>query len=172
MTDIHLPTLQTKRLTLRHLRDDDLSFMRELDTNPDVMKYIKHGALRTEEETKQYMQKIFANYEMFEMGMMIVEDSQTGEKLGRAGLFPKNSEFGLIWEIGFAFKPSAWGKGYATEVASDLMNWGLENLNTEFIVMVMQESNLDSIHVASKVGLNHWRDELIDGIPYTIYRTL
>lgn len=172
MTDIHLPTLKTKRLTLRHLTDDDFSFMRELDSNPEVVKYIKHGNPRTEEETTHYMQKMYANYEVFEIGMMIVEDSITHEKLGRAGLFPKNSDEGLIWEIGFAFKPTAWGKGYATEVATYLMNWGIENLETDFIVMVIQSANLDSIHVANKVGFNHWRDEFIDDIEYSIYRTL
>jgi RimJ/RimL family protein N-acetyltransferase len=171
MTDIHLPTFKTKRLTLRHLTDDDFSFMRELDTDPQVVKYMKHGNLRTEEETTRHMQKIFANYETFEMGMMIVEDSMTSEKLGRAGLFPKNTDFGLVWEIGFAFKPAAWGKGYATEVSTYLMNWGIENLASDFIVMVIQQANLNSIHVASKIGMNHWRDEDIDGIEYSVYRT-
>jgi ribosomal-protein-alanine N-acetyltransferase len=172
MTDIHLPTFKTKRLTLRHLTDDDFSFMREMDTNLEVIKYINHGDPKTEEETTRTMQKIFANYETFEMGMMIVEDSLSGEKLGRAGLFPKNTEFGLVWEIGFAFMPSAWGKGYATEVSTYLMNWGIENLVTDFIVMVIQQANLNSIHVAEKIGMNHWRDEQIDGVDYFIYRTL
>ena len=172
MTDIHLPTFKTKRLTLRHLTEADFSFMRELDTDPEVVKYMKHGKPRSEEETTKHMHKIFANYETFEMGMMIVEDSVTGEKLGRAGLSPKSTDEGLIWEIGFAFKPAAWGKGFATEVSTYLMNWGLENLATDFIVMVIQQANLNSIHVASKIGMNHWKDDVIDGFDYSIYRNL
>lgn len=160
MTDIHLPTFKTKRLTLRHLTEDDFAFMRELDPHT------------SEAETLKTMQRIFANYEVFEMGMMIVEDSLSHELLGKAGLIPRNSDDGLVWEIVFAFKASAQGKGFATEVATYLMNWGIENLETDYLVMFIPSDNLDAVHVANKVGLNHWRDESIDNIDYSIYRTL
>ena len=172
MTDIHLPTFKTKRLTLRHITDDDFAFLRELDSDPEVMKRMGERRPRTEEETLKRMQKYYAQYEMFEIGLMIVEDSVTQEKLGRAGLFPKQTDEGLVWEVGYVIKPAAQGKGYATEVATYLVEWGLENLNTDFIASVIQSDNLDSIHVASKIGMNHWKDETIDGIEYTIYRTL
>lgn len=170
--DNELPIFKTKRLTLRPLVDDDFAFLRELDTDPEVMKYVNQGKLKSEAETLQNMQRNYARYEMFGIGLYIVENSLTKEKLGRAGIFAKQEENELIWEIGFSFKKSAWGKGYATEAAEFLRDWGLENLNTDYLVCFIQEDNLDSIHVASKIGMNHWKDIDIDGIPHVIYRTL
>lgn len=170
--DHELPILKTKRLTLRPLVDSDFDFLRELDTDPEVMKYVNQGKKKTPEETLENMQRNYARYEMFGIGLYIVENRVTKESLGRAGLFAKQEEGELIWEIGFSFKKSAWGNGYATEAAEFLRDWGLENLNTDFLVCVMHENNLDSIHVASKIGMNHWKDVDLDGIPHVIYRTL
>lgn len=170
--DHDLPILRTKRLILRPLTDDDLPFLREMDTDPEVMKYIGDGSIRTEEYTVNNLQKVYARYEMFGMGLYLVENALTKEKLGRAGLFAKQEDNELIWEIGYGFKKSAWGKGYATEAAEALRDWGLENLNTDYLICFIREDNLDSIHVASKLGMNHWKEEEVDGHNHVIYRTL
>jgi RimJ/RimL family protein N-acetyltransferase len=172
MTDFHLPTFKTNRLTLRHFREDDYLFMRELDTDPLVIKYLGHGKVRSEEETLKNLHKIFADYEVFDISLYVVEDSTTGEKLGRAGLIPWNIEGEHYWEVGYTFKPSAWGKGFATEAAMFLTAWGEENLETEYLVSLINPQNLNSIHVASKVGMNYWKDILITDITTSVYRTL
>lgn len=172
MTDIHLPTLKTKRLTLRHFTEDDFDFMRELDTNPEVVKYLGHGNVRTEEETRKNLYKIFADYEVFEMGLYLVEDSITKEKIGRAGLIPWTIDGEFFWEVGYSFKPSAWGKGFATEAANFLISWGQENLNTDFLISLIHPDNLDSIHVASKAGMNYWKEIELEDLSLSVYRTL
>lgn len=170
--DNELPILRSKRLILRPLTDEDFSFQRELDSDPEVIKYVGDGQIRPEERTLRTIQRAYASYEMFGIGLYIVEDARTREKLGRAGLFAKQVENDLIWEIGYGFKQSAWGKGYATEAATALRDWGLENLDTEFLVCFIREDHLDSIHVASKIGMNFWKEEVVDGINHVIYRTL
>jgi RimJ/RimL family protein N-acetyltransferase len=172
MTDFHLPTFRTKRLTLRHFREDDFAFMRELDSNPEVVKYLGHGKVRTEEETTRNMNKIFADYEVFGIGLYVVEDLITGEKLGRSGLIPWNIEDELYWEVGYTFKPSAWGKGYATEAATYLASWGQESLSEDFLVSLIHPQNLDSINVACKIGMNYWKEITIKDNPVSVYRTL
>ncbi|MBA2403508.1 MAG: GNAT family N-acetyltransferase [Bdellovibrionales bacterium] len=172
MSDFHLPTFETSRLKLRHFTEDDFSFMRELDTDPSVVKYLGHGQVRSEEETKKNLNKLFADYEVFDIGLYLVEDKVSGEKLGRAGLIPWNVEGELYWEVGYTFKPSAWGKGYATEAATYLALWGQENLNTDYLVSFIHPENLNSIHVASKVGLNYWKNMTVNGHDICVYRTL
>lgn len=170
--DHELPILRTKRLILRPLVDEDFAFLRELDSDPEVIKYVGDGNIRSEEVTLRTLQRNYARYEMFGIGLYLVENAITKEKLGRAGLFAKQVDNELIWEIGYGFKQSAWGKGYATEAAECLRDWGLENLDTEFLVCYIREDNLDSIHVASKLGMNPWKEEEIDGFNHVIYRTL
>lgn len=170
--DHELPIFKTKRLTLRPLIDEDLEFLRELDSDPEVMKYVNQGNIKTPQETLQNLQRNYARYEMFGIGLYLVEDTLTKEKLGRAGIFAKQVENELIWELGYSFKRSAWGKGYATEAAAFLRDWGLENLNTDYLVCIMHTENLDAIHVASKIGMNHFQDLELDGTPHVLYRTL
>ncbi len=79
MSDFHLPTFETSRLKLRHFTEDDFSFMRELDTDPSVVKYLGHGQVRSEEETKNNLNKLFADYEVFDISLYIVEDKVSGE---------------------------------------------------------------------------------------------
>lgn len=172
MSDFHLPTFKTKRLTLRHMREDDFAFMRELDSDPLVTKYLGHGNVRTEEETTKNLNKIFADYEVFEIGLYLVEDALTGEKLGRAGLIPWNIEDEHYWEVGYTFKPSAWEKGYATEAATFLAQWGQENLVEDFLVSFIHPENLNSINVVSKIGMTYWKDIEIKGVTVSVYRTL
>ncbi len=172
MSDFHLPTFKTKRLTLRHYTEDDFSLQRELDSDPDVMKYVGLGKVRSEDESRKIMNRIFADYEVFDIGLYIVEDSLTKEKLGRAGLIPWSIEGEFYWEVGYTFKKSAWGKGHATEAATYLMNWGLENLNTDYLICLIHPENLDSIHVASKIGMNFWKEITFDGMERSVYRTL
>ena len=172
LADFHLPIFKTKRLTLRHFTEEDFSFLRELDRNPEVVKYLGHGKIRTEEETRKNLQKAFADYEVFELGLYLVEDSLTKEKLGRAGLIPWTINGEFFREVGYTFKPSAWGKGYATEAATFLKDWGIENLPEDYLVSLIHPENLNSIHVASKIGMNHWKDIEFNGVPISVYRTL
>lgn len=154
------------------MTDDDFSFMRELDSDPQVTKFLGDGKTKTEEESRARMNRIFASYEMFDIGLYIVEDSVTKEKLGRAGFIPWTIEGEFYWEIGYSFKPSAWGKGYATEAHAYFINWGLENLNTDYLVSFIHPENLDSIHVASKNGMNFFKEIQIGEITASVYRTL
>lgn len=168
------PIFETERLILRPFIEQDYQLMRELDTDPLVVKYLGHGEVRSENETLSNLQKMQRDYQKYGLGLYAVEDKVSGEFLGRSGLIPWEIESSLMWEIGYTFKVSAWGKGYATESAKFLLEWGFQNLDIPFLISLINSQNIASIHVAEKIGMTYWKDILIaqKSIPaYQITRT-
>lgn len=166
------PIFETERLILRPFTGQDYHLMRELDVDPLVVKYLGHGQVRTEKETLANLQKILKDYQKYGLGLYAVEDKKTGDFLGRSGLIPWILEDSLIWEIGYSFKKSAWDKGYATECATFLLEWGFENLQIQFFISLISSSNKNSIHVAEKIGMTYWKDILISSNFLSAYRVM
>jgi RimJ/RimL family protein N-acetyltransferase len=152
------------------MEERDFVHMRELDNNPEVVRYLGHGRIRKEEETRSNLLKILNDYEQYGLGLYIVEDMNTGDFLGRAGLIPWLIDNELIWEVGYSFKPSAWGKGYATEVAKSLVKYGFDKLKQSVLISLIHPANGASIHVAKKVGMKFWKAHKIGEISLSMYR--
>lgn len=56
-------------------------------------------------------------------------------------------------EIGYQFLPDYWGKGYATEVITHILKFGIETLGYSTIVAETQSQNKASCHVLQKAGM-------------------
>ena len=73
--------------------------------------------------------------------------------MGWAGLQPLSGTDEI--EVGYAFERAAWGRGYATEVASAIVQWGFEELGLERIVAVASPENAGSRRVMDKLGMRY-----------------
>jgi ribosomal-protein-alanine N-acetyltransferase len=158
----HLPTFTTERLTLKPLTASDFGAMRSLDTNPEVVRYLGHGNVRTEIETQKNLQKIFSDYQTHGLGLYGVWETESNTFIGRSGLIPWNFEGLLVWEVGYSFLPKYWDQGYATECASFLCDWFLHHTDLSFVVSFIHPENLHSIHVAQKVGMTVWKEGIVN----------
>ena len=75
-------------------------------------------------------------------------------------------------EIGYAFDPSVWGQGYATEAVEGFIQayWntlpkgfpGLEGEDRDFLMAVTGEDNLGSVTVMKRNGFEYWKEEEVD----------
>jgi ribosomal-protein-alanine N-acetyltransferase len=153
-----LPHFSTERLSLRPLNENDFQNMRGLDTDLEVVRYLGHGKIRSEEETRKNLDKILNDYSKHGMGLYAVEEIQTKKFIGRAGLIPWSFEKHFAWEIGYSFMKDSWGRGFATECAIFLKNWFLENSRDPYVVSFIQPKNDKSIAVAKKIGMRLWFD--------------
>ncbi|HVJ64925.1 MAG TPA: GNAT family N-acetyltransferase [Bdellovibrionota bacterium] len=160
-----LPRFETERLLLRPFRADEVHLMRELDTDPDVVRYLGHGAVRTESETQQIFDKIQGDYAKYGLGLYAAFLRETGEFVGRTGIIPWMFEEGLSWEVGYTFAKKFWGQGFATEAAKFLSQWGLENIQADYLVSLIKPDNVNSISVARKAGLRFWKEGELKGSP-------
>jgi RimJ/RimL family protein N-acetyltransferase len=144
--------LETQRLRLRHLTPDDAPFMLTLLNDPSFLANIGDKGIRTLEQARRFLlDSHIASYARHGYGHYLVERKDTGEPIGTCGLINR-SFIGEI-DIGFAYLPACWSRGYATEAATAVMDHAQRILAIEGIVAVVSPHNRGSIRVLEKLGL-------------------
>ncbi len=157
--------LTTDRLLLRPLDLSDLDMELELLTDHMVTRYVCEDV--TADQVRQWMPILVTRCAGGCIGMWCVIDRATDEKLGHALLLPipietTETDWSLVTgdaipageiEIGYLFKQSAWGKGYATEACTRLLRFGFEDTPLEEIVAVTDPRNVASQNVLLKSGM-------------------
>ncbi|MFC4117315.1 GNAT family N-acetyltransferase [Nonomuraea zeae] len=159
--------LETNRLTLRRFTDADEDNLVELDSDPEVMRFLSGGKPTPREEIRgRVLPVLFGYYERFEgFGFWAAEEKATGRFLGWFHFRPgKNAPRDGEIEIGYRLRRSAWGKGYATEGSRALIRKGFTELGVERVVAETMTVNLGSRRVMEKVGLRLIRTFHRDGL--------
>ncbi|HYG61807.1 MAG TPA: GNAT family N-acetyltransferase [Thermoanaerobaculia bacterium] len=144
--------LETGRLLLRHAHDGDAEFFLELLNDPSFVENIGDRGVRTPEQARRYIQeRLVASYERHGFGMYVVERKESPGPIGICGLVRRDTLPDA--DVGFAFLPRYWSKGYAVESAAAVMTYGREALGLGRIVAVVNPANQGSIRVLEKLGL-------------------
>ena len=94
-------------------------------------------------------------YSRLGFGLYLVELKEAGLSIGICGLIKRDSLEDV--DIGFAFLPKYWGKGYAHEAASAVMEYGRNALGLKRIVAITSADNDSSIKLLEKLGLRFER---------------
>jgi RimJ/RimL family protein N-acetyltransferase len=143
---------ETERLILRQLQEGDAAFILELLNEPSFLQNIGDKGVRTIDDACQYiLSGPVASYEGFGFGLYLVALKETLLPIGICGLIKRE---GLEYvDIGYAFLPSFWSKGYAFEAASAVLAFGREALGLRRIVAITAPDNHSSIRVLHKLGL-------------------
>ena len=145
---------ETERLRLRRLSTDDAPFILELLNEPSFIRNIGDRGVRTLEDARRYLSSgPIASYERFGFGLFLVELKDSGEPIGMCGLLKRDSLPDV--DIGFAFLPKFWSKGYAVESASAVMAYGRDRLGLRRIIAITAPHNEGSMKVLRKIGLKH-----------------
>jgi [ribosomal protein S5]-alanine N-acetyltransferase len=144
--------IETERLFLRHLSAEDAPFMLELLNEPSFIQNIADRGVRTLEDAAQYiLSGPVTNYERFGFGMYGVELKEAGELMGMCGLVKREGLDDV--DIGYAFLPRFWSRGYAYEAAAAVLDYARNELGLQRIVAITAPDNHASIRVLEKIGL-------------------
>jgi RimJ/RimL family protein N-acetyltransferase len=147
-----LTVIETDRLVLRRLSTDDAEFINELLNQPSFLRYIGDKEVRNNADAVRYIQTgPIASYDRFGFGLYLVELKETGASIGICGLLKRDSLPDV--DVGFAFLPSYWSRGYAFESASAVMTYGREVLGLRRIVAITSPDNDSSIRLLERIGL-------------------
>ncbi len=157
--------LETERLVLRRFTGADLDNLVELDSDPDVMRFI-NGGYPTPRELIQHqtLPRILRYYEPFNgFGFWAAIEKSNGEFLGWFQFRPAKADDYLSKpfsgagldevELGYRLRKSAWGKGYATEASRALIHKGFTELGVQRVVASTYEANVGSRRVMEKAGM-------------------
>ncbi|QBO57102.1 GNAT family N-acetyltransferase [Chryseobacterium salivictor] len=139
--------VDTERLILREIISEDIERIFLLDSNPEVMKYIGVKPVTKLEESEETIQKIRKQYTENGIARWAVIEKKSNLLIGWCGLKlltdPVNG-FKNVYELGYRFLPGYWGKGYATESAKGVLEYGFRNMNLNVIYTCAVIQNIDS----------------------------
>lgn len=146
----------TERLTLNALSPADAPFILALLNEPSFLRYIGDKGVRTEADAEQYiMQGPMASYERFGFGLYCVRLKEVETPIGICGLLRRDTLPDV--DLGFAFLPDYWGKGYALEAAAATLAYGKTALGLTRIVAITAPDNEASIRLLEKLGMRFER---------------
>lgn len=162
-----IPILETNRLILRGFSENDFEAYAEMCSDSEVMNYISTGKMLTKEESWRSLAFLIGRWHLKEYGMWAVEEKNSGNFVGRVGLFNLEGWPGV--EVGWTLVKSAWGQGYATEAAKISVQWGFEHTNTKELISLIIPENLASIKVSERIGQSFSKEISIQGIKANLY---
>jgi RimJ/RimL family protein N-acetyltransferase len=146
----------TERMRLRLLTLEDAALIVELDSDPEVMRYITGGRPTTLDEAEVVVRQEIGH-------RWIAFDRVTDEFLGWFGLRMTNPG---VFELGYRLRRRAWGRGLATEGARTLVDYGFDVLGADRIWAGTMTVNARSRRVMEKCGLRHARTLHLDWPEY------
>jgi RimJ/RimL family protein N-acetyltransferase len=159
--------LQTSRLRLREFTDDDTDSLFELNSDPEVMRYLSGGQPTPREVIRNDIIPFhLAVYERLDrLGTWAAESRSAGEFLGWFHFRPGAGGDVTNIDLGYRLHRSSWSKGYATEGSLALISMGFTQLGVQRVFAHTLAVNAASRRVLEKCGLTlvrnmpyHWPD--------------
>lgn len=144
------PRLRTGRLQLVALERRHFGAFAALHGDPETMRWIGDGKPMDRVEAWLHLAMLLGHWDLRGYGAWGVEDPETGELIGRAGLFHPEG-----WpdpELNWLIAPARRGRGLATEAARAVLDFALGELGFERAVSLVRPGNGASRRVAEKLG--------------------
>jgi len=146
--------IETKRLKLVEICWDDLENIHDIHSLPEIDEFNTLGIPKNLDETKSVMKPDIEDQEKtlrsrFGWKIQLIE---TDEFVGLAGMFLSNDKY-KMGEFYYKFYPKYWGKGYAIEVAKELIKFGFHEFNLHRIEAGVATENKASVRVLEKAGM-------------------
>ena len=152
MKHVPSPWLETLRIELREFTPADIGELVRLDSDPRVLKYINGGKPMPKSEVDKAMRRVTRYYPMYPgLGVWRASLRDSGRFIGWYCLkyCPPTTDV----EVGYRLLYAHWGRGYATEGARALVDYGFDDLGLARIIGVTDPGNKASQRVLMKAGL-------------------
>ena len=169
--------LETGRLLLRELVQEDWAAIHRYGSDPEVSRYMDWGP-NTEADTDAFMAQALAVQRAeprpnFQLAVVLKrEDRLIGVCTLVFSDIPSREA-----TLGYAYERAAWGQGYATEAARAMLAFGFGELGQHRIWATCAPANIGSKRVLEKIGMQRegylrahrwvkgrWRDSLLYAI--------
>src|SRR5688500_5119119 len=171
--------LTTERLLLRDFVPSDWVAVLAYQQDPLYLRY-NEWTSRTAEEVRDFIQMFLdqqRQYPRIKFQFAITLKSN-GQLIGNCGIRRESPETHEA-DIGYELDPKYWGKGYATEAARAVLQFGFTQLSLHRISAWCVADNIGSAHVLEKLGMrqegrlrehqyfkDRWWDTLLYAILY------
>lgn len=157
--------LETERLVLRELTNDDFTAWYEILSDAETMRY--YPAPFDEEKVRQWLQWNLENYQTYGFGLWAVILKEENRFIGDCGMTMQCIHGRLLPEIGYHIKREYQRRGYASEAAQRCMRYAFEERKLPEVCSYMKYDNRASCGVAQKNGMHLVETYPDDGNTFT-----
>lgn len=158
--------IKTKRLGLRLLKKEDITYLHPLENDPEVKQFFPDGA-RDRAKTEDMINRFITAYTDRGLPCFLLFDLESGEFIGRAG-------FGLTesgeTEVGYVLHKKFWGKGFASEAVAALLAYAKKYIGVDYIIAYADTGNIGSTRVMEKCGMTYYKTDTAKGIECKFYK--
>lgn len=148
--------LATERLTLRPFSADEADLLIELDSDPEVMRYLSGGEPTPPEVVRERdLPSLLRGYDRWDgrFGVFAAHEKDSGAFVGWFCLRPEPGGPTDEVELGYRLRQDAWGKGYATEGSRALLDKAFTELDVRVVWGATMFLNRASQKVMEKVDM-------------------
>jgi ribosomal-protein-alanine N-acetyltransferase len=180
MFEDNFPVLETSRLLLRELRDDDKERVLEFRSNPIIMHFIPRPLAMNMEDALAHINKVREGFKKKENINWGIENKDTNQLIGIAG-FVRTQTSNFRAEIGYLLDINSHGKGYMTEAMEAMIKYGFEKMNLHSIEAIVDPENTASLAVLERSGFEkdgHFKENFfhngvfLDTVHYSLLTSL
>jgi len=115
-----------------------------------VTRYLGDGSTLDHATTWRAMASAMGHWALRGYGQWVLTLKDSGERIGRAGLYNPEGWPGL--EVGYVIAPEHQGRGFATEAAGTALRHAREVLQAPRVISLIRTGNVRSQRVAEKLG--------------------
>lgn len=138
--------LESERLVIRPFHIEDAEAVFEYISDPKVMKYIPEGVMTLEETNSFILENTGEDAEKF--AVLLKDENRL---IGHIAFFKYFGDH--TYEIGWVFNPKYYNKGFATEAARAVLNFGFAKMKLHRIIATCQPENTPSYRIMEKIGM-------------------
>ncbi|TFG66455.1 MAG: N-acetyltransferase [Gemmatimonadales bacterium] len=144
--------IQTARLALRKLTEEDAGFILRLLNEPSFLKFVGDKGVRNLDDARRYIREgPIASYAEHGFGLYLVQHRADGSAIGICGLLKRDTLDDP--DIGFGLIPEWWSQGLATEATQAILDRARSQHGLKRVVAITAANNDSSKRVLEKIGL-------------------
>lgn len=156
----------TERLIFRLFTDSDLESYYDILKKENVSRYLGTGKKIEKDRVKAAISRYKTNWNDNGYGIWAVM-LKDNTLIGHCGLNYLEETHKI--ELLYAFDPTYWGNGYATEACKATITFAKDNLNVDELIGIVYPNNTGSYKVLEKVGFERKGTEEHFGVELLYY---
>ncbi|WP_284141520.1 GNAT family protein [Virgibacillus sp. LDC-1] len=144
----------TERLHVRKITTKDSEELFRIWSDPDVTRFMNISNFTNEQQAADMIYFLNQLYEKNEAVRYSIIELSTNKIIGSCGFNSLDKEHDRT-EIGYELAKASWGKGYATEAISKLIDIAFQEMNLNRIEAKIDAKNKNSIRLMERLHFTY-----------------
>ncbi len=161
--------VETERLSIRQITDEDAINLSKVLADPIVMQYSTVG-VHTKEQIYDYIANCKNQYDLNGYGHWAIYNTLTDEFIGVCGINKHEVDAEDVIHINYRLATDQQGKGYAVESTFGVLNFAKNTLKLKAIHALIESANISSVKVVNRTGFQFIKSSVFRGFKIDIYQ--